>query len=518
MKIRQNSTKLGIVFALLGCGLALMALAGQVVSAQPVRHDLKPPFHFAERPAVPEALTPPPGSTVLMTETFGASFAPITSTSGTTPQWRIIVNPDDTAGYYWDKVGASAPVMFSNSAWSAARLFTATQVLAPGVSTYPAGQDAWLIYGPIDLSRFQYGHLSFEYYLDSQGGDSLLWGYSTDGQTFYGNSQSGPLGTWITDTFAFPVNSTSQSVYLAFAFNSHAAPQGKGAFVRNVRFTGEPLKFSYMPIVMNNYAAPTPTPIPPLYGPYTFDVGNNTNINQWGGVYPVPPQNKAPGQCVPGECTMNTTTAHGNPASSLRLYTNATYKMVASSPNNIAPDNYDLYVDMSPWQIYPRWAGCAPSCPEDDLGDWYGIIFNATNDTFGTTPAGFAYNKPYYRLYFYNIDAVRPIALRLDRCAGNSDPTKNDCVKLKTSSPLPSNFIGNSGGFDTVHIQRLADGTINVRLNGALVISVADATYTGAAHGKYGVFMFSSSYNATQYPMTGYQMQVDFDNIRLYQH
>ncbi len=74
MNNKQNSTALWIVFALLGCSLALIALAGQVVSAQPVHHDLKPPFRFAERPAALEAQTPPPGSTVLMTETFGASF------------------------------------------------------------------------------------------------------------------------------------------------------------------------------------------------------------------------------------------------------------------------------------------------------------------------------------------------------------------------------------------------------------------------------------------------------------
>src|SRR5512145_1318170 len=141
MNPKQNSKNRWIVFALLGCSLALIALVGQVVSAQPLDYELKPPFRFAERPAAPEARTPPPGSTVLMTETFGASFAPTTSLIGSTPQWRIITNPADTAGYYWDKVGASALITISNSAWSAARLFTATQVLVPGVSTYPAGQD-----------------------------------------------------------------------------------------------------------------------------------------------------------------------------------------------------------------------------------------------------------------------------------------------------------------------------------------------------------------------------------------
>ncbi len=255
MDNKQHSTTLWIVTALLGCGLALIALAGQVVSAQPAVRELKPPFKFAERPAALEMETPPPGSTVLMTETFGASFEPVTDTTGTAPQWRIIANPDDTAGYLWDKVGAGTPIAFRNSAWSAARRVTATQVLTPGVSTYPAGQDSWLIYGPIDLSKFAYGHLSFEYYLDSRAGDTLLWGYSTDGQTFHGNSQSGPSGEWISNAFSFRAAASFQTVYLAFAFQSHANPQGAGAFVRNVVLTGEPLRFGYMPIVMNNYAA-----------------------------------------------------------------------------------------------------------------------------------------------------------------------------------------------------------------------------------------------------------------------
>lgn len=516
----KNPKALWITVAFFCAILALIALAGQAVTARPTSHELKPPFNFVETAQHdrPDLDSVPPGSTVLFTETFGAAFTATTSLQGTTPQWRVAVNTDDTAGYYWGRVDVSGPVTFTNSVWNAGRLFTATQVLTPGISTYPAGQDTWLLYGPLDLSRYSYAHLSFEAYLDSKAGDTLLWAMSPDGQTFYGSMQSGPVGEWITNTYSFRTNPSYQAVYLAFAFNSQASPQGLGAFIRNVRLTGEPLKYTYLAFVANNFAEPTPTPIPPVYGPYTFDVGDNTNINQWGGVYPVPPQTGTYGQCVPGECTMNPTTAHGNPASSLRLYTNDTYKIVASSPNNIAPDSYDLYVDISPWQIYPRWSGCNPYCPGDDLGDWYGIIFNASGDTFGATPGGFAYNKPYYRLYFYNIDAIKPIAVRLDRCDGSSNPSYNNCTKLAKTSPLPANFIGNSGGFDTVHIQRLADGTINVWLNGTLVISVMDGTYNGAAYGKYGVFMFSSSYNATEYPMKGYEMQVDFDNIKLYQH
>jgi hypothetical protein len=502
MKTRKNSTKLWIVFALLGCGLALIALAGQGVSAQPVSHDLKLPFRFAERVAAPEAQTPPPGSTELMTETFGASFNPITSTSGTTPQWRVFTNQSDTARYYWDKVdrmGVTVPIAFSSSAWSAAKPITTSPVLTPGVSPYPAGQDSWLIYGPIDLSKFSYGHLSFEYYLDSRAGDTLLWGYSTDGQTFYGNSQSGPLGTWITDTFAFRTNSTSQAVYLAFAFSSQAAPQGKGAFVRNVRLTGEPLKYAYMPIALKDYAAPTPTPIPPLYG-YYFDetdpYASGSDLSKWGGQF----YGTRPGSYGSYAYGQDVRLNHGNPKNSLTLYTTATYIVNASSPNNTAPADFDLYVDMSPWRLY-----------KDNR---YGIVFNASSNTFGTTPAQFNGNGQFYLLYVATGEASSaPRGIRLDVCAGGG------CTRLSGNSQnegyiaLPPGFVGNASAFDSIHLQRLGN-QITVWANGVQMFSLTNGTYV--SNSKWGLFILPYTNDST-YPPIGTQMQVDFDNIRMYE-
>jgi hypothetical protein len=507
MKMKQPLAALWIALALLGSGLALVALASQVVSAQTLKQELKLPFRFAPRPAAPEMQTPPPGSTVLMTETFGASFAPITDTTGTTPQWRIITNPDDTAGYYWDKVGAGTPITFSDSVWSAARLYTATQVLTPGVSTYPAGQDTWLIYGPIDLGKFAYAQLGFEYYLDSQAGDTLLWGYSTDGQTFYGNRQSGPLSQWITDTFSFRTNAAFQTVYVAFAFNSHADPQGLGAFIRDVRLTAEPLKYSYVPIVMNNYAAPTPTPIPPLYS-YTFNPGSN-DIDAWGGTFNGTRSGSGGlynyGQCLPGQCPFPSL-AHGNPPNSLRLYNTAYWVRTASSPAGAAlPDNYELNVAISPWIIYPRSSKEDPA----DLGNWYGVIFNASGNTFGTTPAQFNSSGQYYRVYFYNLSSVRPTHIRLDRC---SDGT---CSRLFNSA-LPIGLVqGNSAIWDLLQITRQGS-QLQIRANGTLLISVTDSTFTGAAYNRWGVFIYPSDGNVVTYPAEGYQMQVDFDNITVY--
>jgi hypothetical protein len=497
---KQRPKTLWIVIALLGCGLALVALASQVVSARQVVYELKPPFQFAERPADPGAGTPPPGSTVLLTENFGASFDPITDTNGTSPQWRVLTNPADTAGYYWDRSEAvpGTPAAFANSAWSAAGLYTATQQLTPGVSTYPAGQDTWLIYGPVDFSKFVYGHLSFEYYLDSRVGDTLLWGYSTDGQTFYGNSQSGSLGKWITDALSFRADATFQAVYLAFAFNSHSNPQGRGAFVRNVRLTAEPVQYSYIPIVMNNYAPPTPTPIPPLYG-YYFDesdpFGAGSDLSKFGGQF------RGTGSGDYGSYAYGQTVrvGHGNPRNSLTLYTTASYITAGTSPNNHAPANFDLYVDTSPWRLYPS--------------DLYGVIFGAGDGTFGSTPGAFNGGGNFYFLYYATSDfSVQPKGIRLDVCSGGN------CNRLSGNAgnngfvALPPSFIGNSSGWDTLHVQR--DGAaIKVWVNNTLVISVNNSTYTGER--KWGLGILAGANDPT-YPPVGGQMAVDYDNIRLY--
>ena len=493
MHNKQHSTTLWMVVALLGCGLALIALAGQVVSAQPLVNELKPPFGFAELPMAPEAQTPPPGSTVLLTENFGTSFNPTTSLTGSTPLWRKFVNPSDTAGYYWNKVSAGA---FSNSAWSAAEPITSAPMLTPGVSNYPAGQDTWLIYGPIDLSRFVYGHVSFEYYLDSQAGDTLLWGYSTDGQTFYGNSQSGPLSKWITDTFSFRASSTFQTVYLGFAFNSHAGPQGKGPFVRNVRVTGEPLKFGYVPLVMSNYAAPTPTPIPPLYG-YTFDPGNN-DITVWGTEYSGYTTGFG-GPCWYGQ---GIRTNHGNPINSLYVGNACKFAATYASPNVNAPTNFEMIVDISPWRLYGE--------------ELFGVIFNASDNTFGRDQSGqatFNTRGNYYRLSLAtNVGDDLVTSILLERCLGGS------CTALTPGyaglQPLPANLVyGQSAYWDQVRVLRVGNN-IKVFVNNVQLIDMNDGTLIGS--GKFGVHIFPLEGNVTADPPYGAQMQIDFDNIRIY--
>ena len=506
MNINRKSGKMWQILALLIGSLAFVALVGQAVSAQSVNSELKPPFNFANRPAAPNVQSLPPGSTLLMTETFGASFNPVTTLTGTTPLWRIILNPTDTAGYWWGKVGAGAPSTFSNSVWSAALNGPGKPLLNPGVDTYPAGQDTWLIYGPINLSKFSYAHLSFEYYLDSASDDTLSWGYSTDGQNFNGNSQSGSLGTWITDTFSFPANSTFQSVYLAFSFNSQTSPQGLGAFIRNVRLTAEPIKNVYMPLVVNNYPpTPTPTPTPPpLYGAYTFDIGD-TDLNRWGGAY-TGVGSGGGGTYGYGQF-VRTNPTHGNPTKSLTLYNGSYWVMTASSPNtDLLPNDFEVSVDMSPWVIYPR-AACAPSCDGGNLGNMYGVIFNASSSTFGSNPGQFNFNGQFYMAFFYTIDATKPIGVKLRRCNGGA------CTTLRTNQNLPPGLVyGNAAYWDKVVIKRVG-ANIDISVNGTSLINVDDGSYM---NGRYGAFIFPSDGNDASYPVDfGYAMQVDFDNIKV---
>ncbi len=516
----MSSSKYLKIFAVMAVialiGLAVGASFNRSASAQSAASGINPPFTFHETVAANsvEVGFPPIGGSVIFTETFGPSFAPTTTLVTSTPMWHAIINPDATSDYYWGRV-LSVTNPFSNTAWNAASSITGT-ALNPGVDPYPANQDTWLIYGPLDLSHYASAQLLFDYYLDSQTGDELSWGSSSDGTNFSGSSLSGHLSSgsqWYSGTLDFSnLARHNDPVYIAFAFKSGGSPSGLGAFIRNLKIVANPLKYVYLPLALMNY---TPPPPPPLFGYYFDDSG--ADLAHWGGAFYNLGTTKY-GQCMSAQCTVpvHAPVPHGNPGDSLRLFTNGLYRFVASSPNDIMPDSFDLYMDISPVVLYPRDAGCVLyGCPSNDLGDWYGIIFNASGDTFGSNPSQFAYNKQYYILYFYNIDATTPIAVNLDRCDGSSDPASNSCTTLGHSS-LPSYFIGNSAGFDTIHITRdISDGTIKVKVDGTTLINVQDNAYKGSSYGKYGAFIFSWDKNDTG-SLTGAQMQVDFDNVKVY--
>lgn len=518
MNLRTN-VKFWFVALISLWGLIIFATLGQpAAQAQSRVPELKPPFKFvpASESNQPLVSLRPPGSTVIMTETFGVGFDPVQEVTGTLPLWRQVMNPTDTAGYYWDRVGAASPALFTNSAWSAGINMPGKTPLDGGIDPYPAGQDTWLLYGPVDLSQYMYGTLSFEYYLDATASDQLTWGViAEDGGTVIGyNSQGGNGGgQWITATYQFDrALWGNRAVYLAFGFESGSTPAGLGPFIRNVRLNAESFQFVYLPVVVNNYPStptptPTATPLPALLR-YTFNAGN-TDLAAWGGRFDGVGGSGSGtygyGQCLPGDCR-HTTNPHGNPANSLRLYNTAYWVMVGSSPNTTTPADYELHMDVSPVVLYPRNNSCGESCPPDNLGNWYGVMFNASANTFGATPGQFNYNGQYYRFYFYNADAVLPVGMALDRCSGGS------CVRLGTSS-IPTGLLNGLNLWDHIRIRRVGS-LIEVYVNGTLIFNRNDTTLMSG--GEFGVFTFPSDGNAVQYPPAGYEQQVDFDNIEVY--
>jgi len=161
---------------------------------------------------------------------------------------------------------------------------------------------------------------------------------------------------------------------------------------------------------------------------------------------------------------------------------------------------------MSPWVIYPK-AECGMSCDGSNLGNMYGVIFNASSNTFGSNPGQFNFNGQFYMAFFYTIDATKPIGVKLRKCSGGS------CTTLKTNQSLPPGLLyGTSALWDKVVIKRVG-ANIDISVNGTSVINKDDGNFL---NGRYGMFIFPSDGNYTAYPVDlNYAMQVDFDNIKV---
>lgn len=179
-------------------------------------------------------------STLITLETFEGTFNPPT----TPPGWSRIGSPT------WDDVDCfpvDGAIGGIRSAWAA----NLTGLNPCGVTPddYPANMDAWLIYGPFDLSDAQSASLDFFYRLDSEQNDDLFkWLASTDGTNFSGwqisgTFASGPFPNGYNfesfDLTTIPTlgDVTGQAnVWIAFRFQSDAdANTGAGAFIDFIR-------------------------------------------------------------------------------------------------------------------------------------------------------------------------------------------------------------------------------------------------------------------------------------------
>lgn len=106
---------------------------------------------------------------------------------------------------------------------------------------YRSNMDAWMIYGPFDLSAANAGALTFYYWLDSEKDfDFFNYLVSIDGDDFFGYRTSGRTGGWDYDGIDFTdvpelgdVTGYPQ-VWIAFSFSSDERLVGEGAYVDDV--------------------------------------------------------------------------------------------------------------------------------------------------------------------------------------------------------------------------------------------------------------------------------------------
>jgi hypothetical protein len=131
----------------------------------------------------------------------------------------------------------------------------------------------------------------------------------------------------------------------------------------------------------------------------------------------------------------------------------------------------------------------------------YGVIFNVNGSNF-------------YRLSLAtNTGNNLVTAILLERCSGNR------CTPLTPGyaglQELPPDLVtGQSAFWDEMRVLRVGSN-IKVVVNGQQVIDLNDGTFVGP--GKFGVHIYPLEGNVTTDPPEGAQMQIDFDNIRIYE-
>ena len=167
-----------------------------------------------------------------MTEGFEGAFP--------TGKWRTYGNPT------WNDDDCRA----FTGGWSA---WCAGSALDPCPWTlYPGNLNSWMTWGPFDLSDATAGELDFWYWLSSEAGyDTLFWGSSSDGTTFYGDRLTGPGSGWWPGHLDLCDHRGDPTVWIGFRFCSDAAGGDLGAFVDDIvvqkRTDGQPDLTWYVP-------------------------------------------------------------------------------------------------------------------------------------------------------------------------------------------------------------------------------------------------------------------------------
>ena len=169
--------------------------------------------------------------------------------------------------YTWDK-DDYAHYTGRYSAWCAGVSLGGCRDLDPANDYYPDNMDAWMIYGPFDLSdatdakmTFYFrGRTEFDYDWFSYGksSDRVHWsGYSLSGSWRYGPYTGNDGRKWYREELSLQDLCGDSTVWIGFEFYSDYSVGYEGIFVDNVTIE------KYVPTTLRVSVSETPDPVDP---------------------------------------------------------------------------------------------------------------------------------------------------------------------------------------------------------------------------------------------------------------
>lgn len=474
------------LIALLGVGLALISLVMfQRALAEPPT--LKPPFkinHSTEaRPFGlngPEAL--PLNGTIILSQTFNASYAPVPAGTLGQKGWQEAVGSAAINQYTWMY---TTTLPLTDTIWSAGRNPTGKP---PLTDTYTNSMEAMLIYGPLNLSEYYQIVLTATFWLDTKPGDFLGLAYSTDGSTwndlYYASGADPNLTSPQTAIANLSALSGKPVVWIAFIFSSNNDNlNGRGAFLHDVVVRGTPYFRVFLPLVRLD---PTPTPTPtktptptptPTATPgavrylYTFTnetATNNPDFNHWGG-------NRTTSCGTDCNYYQDLVTLTGNPSPAFTLYMQGINGRGGAGPRQNGASlstatNFEYSAD---FYVY-----------NGQLNARYGLAFDASSGTFpggGDPPM-----DPYVNYYL--------LELRMDSTTRTKvaqwqflKVVNGTRESVTSAANLPISI--NQGQWHNLKVVQKNDGTLSFYLNGQFVKSVAYDTSWSSTRRRFGLYI-----------------------------
>jgi hypothetical protein len=498
-----------VPIAIIIVGLILIsALVIQQVSAQEAR-TLKPPFKLIPTDRANPLVSLPPlplNAPILISETFGANFAPTPSLVGT--GWHTVNFSGNLQGYSWGRVFNSQ--LMTDTAWIAQERFPGTlPALVPG-QPYTVNMNSLLIYGPVNFSDYGPAMISATYFLDVHAEDSYGLAYSIDGTNFVAVSnefgRDPALGTQRTINYSLPGVARQSTVWLAFYFTSTNHPiDALGVFLDEVVVRTMPLNKNYLPLVSNVYPIPTSTPTPTVTptttpGPsnyrylYTFTSqtgGNNPDFNRWGGDKITScGTNCNYYQALVGD--------YGNPKPAFDLWLQGVNGSGGAGPRDgglslSTATNFEYSADV---YVY-----------NGQLNARYGLAFNASSGTFpdsGTPPMNTSVN--YYLLELRMDTSTRTKVAQWQFLK----VTNGGRAALTTAAGLPITI--NQGQWHNLKVTQ-SGSTLSFYLNGVFLGSTTYDTAWGDSRRRFGLYIDVRDSNGDNGPFEYFADNITVRNL-----